>query len=197
MPRQRHSQEPRPTPCATTATSRPRAGLLDFAVNVYDGPRPDWLDDALAAADLGRYPDAGRGARRDRRRATAVRPTRCSPTAGAAEAFGLVARLRPWRRPVVVHPQFTEPDVALRTAGHRSRARAARRRQRLRPRPGTGPADADLVVVGNPTNPTGVRHPAADDPVAGRARAGLVVVDEAFLDDGAESLAGRRSPGCW
>ena len=45
------------------------------------------------------------------------------PTAGAAEAFGLIARARPWRRPVVVHPQFTEPDVALAAAGHRARAR--------------------------------------------------------------------------
>ena len=39
-------------------------------------------------------------------------------TAGAAEAFTLIARLRDWRHPVVVHPQFTEPEVALRTAGH-------------------------------------------------------------------------------
>ena len=33
----------------------------------------------------------------------------------------LVARLRPWRAPVVVHPQFTEPHAALEQAGHRVR----------------------------------------------------------------------------
>ncbi|MFL6024462.1 MAG: cobyrinate a,c-diamide synthase, partial [Marmoricola sp.] len=33
-------------------------GLIDFAVNVFDGPRPAWLDTALAAADVSRYPDA-------------------------------------------------------------------------------------------------------------------------------------------
>ncbi|MFT4264442.1 MAG: cobyrinate a,c-diamide synthase, partial [Nocardioides sp.] len=36
------------------------AGLLDFAVNVYDGPRPGWLDAALrdSLAQVGAYPDA-------------------------------------------------------------------------------------------------------------------------------------------
>lgn len=37
------------------------AGLLDFAVNVYPGDRPAWLDRALHAAidQSDRYPDAG------------------------------------------------------------------------------------------------------------------------------------------
>ena len=43
------------------------------------------------------------------------------------------------------------------------------------------PEDADLVVVGNPTNPTGVLHPAAS--IRALLRPGrVVVVDEAFLD---------------
>ena len=37
----------------------------------------------------------------------------------SAEAFTLVARLREWRHPVIVHPQFTEPQSALERAGHR------------------------------------------------------------------------------
>ncbi len=54
------------------------------------------------------------------------------------------------------------------------------------------PAEADLVVVGNPTNPTGVLHPAAD--VRALAAPGRVLlVDEAFADavpGEPESLAG-------
>ena len=60
------------------------------------------------------------------------------------------------RRPVVVHPQFTEPEAALRRAG------LTVRRVLLQPPflldPALVPEDADLVVVGNPTNPTGVLH---------------------------------------
>ncbi len=100
-------------------------------------------------------------------------------TAGAAEAFTLLARARPWRRPVVVHPQFTEPHAALEQAGHTVT-------EVVLPHPFTldpalVPDDADLVVVGNPTNPTGVLHPA--DLLRSLQRPGrLVVVDEAFMD---------------
>jgi histidinol-phosphate aminotransferase len=47
--------------------------------------------------------------------------------------------------------------------------------------PADVPAGADLVVIGNPTNPTGVLHPAAA--IRALARPGRVlVVDEAFAD---------------
>ncbi len=59
------------------------------------------------------------------------------------------------------------------------------------------PAEADLVVIGNPTNPTGVLHPAAD--VRALAAPGrTVLVDEAFADalpGEPESLAGESLPG--
>ena len=168
-------------------------GLLDLAVNVYDAPRPDWLDEALRGAELARYPDAAPA--QEALAAHHRRPTaEVLPTAGAAEAFGLVARLRPWRRPVVVHPQFTEPDVALTEAGHRPHPVLLDARKDFALDPGLVPADADLVVIGNPTNPTGVRHPAAvlrELLAPGR----LLVVDEAFLEDGHESLAADRSGG--
>jgi histidinol-phosphate aminotransferase len=79
----------------------------------------------------------------------------------------------------VVHPQFTEPEAAMRAAGHQvSRV--------ILPFPFTFdpalvPAGADLVFVGNPTNPTSVAHPR--QVLAGLVRPGrLVVVDEAFAD---------------
>ena len=188
--------------CPTAPTAEPlrhhgdrevAPGLLDFAVNVYAGPRPDWLEEALARADVGRYPDQAPA-----REAVAVRHGRPAEdvlaTAGAAEAFGLVARLRSWRRPVVVHPQFTEPDVALAGAGHRPDHLLLSHADGFRLDPDRVPADADLVVIGNPTNPTGVRHPAAS--IRSLLAPGrLVVVDEAFLDDDFESLAGDEPGG--
>ena len=171
------------------------AGLVDLAVNVFDGPRPTWLDRALveAVTDADAYPDAT-GAER----AVAQRHAREAPdvlaTAGAAEAFTLIARLRDWRHPVVVHPQFTEPEVALRTAGHTPDQVVLTHANAFRLEEDEVPDDADLVVIGNPTNPTGVRHPAATIRALTRPDR-LVVVDEAFLDDDVETLADERIPG--
>lgn len=155
-------------------------GLVDLAVNVHEGPRPAWLDAALRSAldHVGRYPDA-----REAQAAIAQRHARpvdhVLPTAGAAEAFTLLARARAWQHPVVVHPQFTEPDVALRQAGHD--VRHVRLSHDFALEPDVVPDDADLVVVGNPTNPTGVLHPAWA--IRGLVRPGrVVVVDEAFMD---------------
>ena len=169
-------------------------GLLDFAVNVYAGPRPAWLEAALleGIAASSAYPDAAPA-----RAALAGRHGRAAdevlPTAGAAEACTLVARLRPWRRPVVVHPQFTEPHAALEAAGRDVTVALCRADDGFRLRPSAVPVDADLVVVGNPVNPTGVLHPAAA--IRSLVRPGrLVVVDEAFLDavpGEPETLAGE------
>ncbi|WP_017600140.1 Rv2231c family pyridoxal phosphate-dependent protein CobC, partial [Nocardiopsis lucentensis] len=175
-----------------------RDGLLDFAVNVYAGARPAWLDRALRES-LERsavYPDpeparAAIARRHDRR------PDEVLPTAGAAEAFTLIARLRPWRRPVVVHPQFTEPHAALEQAGHTVTSVLCAAEDGFAFDPGSVPDDADLVVVGNPTNPTGVLHPASA--LRGLCRPGrVVVVDEAFMDavpGEPETLTGQRVAG--
>lgn len=157
-------------------------GLVDFAVNVYDEPRPAWLDDALRTAldVVGAYPDPTESeaaiARRHGRS-----PKEALATSGAAEAFSLIAGASHWRRPVVVHPQFTEPDVALRTAGHRPDHVLLGPADGFALEPSLVPDDADLVVIGNPTNPTGVLHPAATIRALLRPDR-LVVVDEAFLD---------------
>jgi cobyrinic acid a,c-diamide synthase len=174
------------------------AGLLDFAVNVYAGERPGWLDRALHAAidGSGSYPSAGPA-----NAAVAARhgrsPAEVLATSGAAEAFTLVARLRRWRRPVVLHPQFTEPHAALEQAGHAVTVALCRAQDGFALDPGAVPADADLVMIGNPTNPTGVLHPAAL--IGELLRPGrLVVVDEAFMDavpGEPESLAGAILDG--
>lgn len=173
--------------------------LTDLAVNVRAGTPPAWLKAHLAASldSLAAYPD-GRAARR----AVAVRHglpvERVLLTSGAAEAFVLLARTVRARRPVVVHPQFTEPEAALRDAGHAVERVVLSERDGFRLDPDAVPEDADLVVVGNPTNPTSVLHPAAA--LARLARPGrTLVVDEAFMDavpGERGSLAGRTDlPG--
>ena len=158
------------------------AGLTDLAVNVRIPKPPAWLLARIAAVlpDLAAYPDAAP--------ATAAvaaaherAPEHVLLTAGAAEAFVLLARaLRP-RRAVVVHPQFTEPEAALLAAGHEVTRVLTPAGDGFRLDPASVPEDADLVIVGNPTNPTGVLHPAQD--LAALARPGRVlVVDEAFID---------------
>lgn len=165
-------------------------GLLDLAVNVRGVGPPAWLRDRLAAAldGLGAYPDPGAALR-----AVAQRHGRPADqvllTAGGAEAFVLLARaLRP-RFAVCVHPSFTEPEAALRAAGHDVH------RVVLPPPyildPADVPDEADLVVVGNPTNPTGVVHHRLAE-LCRPAR--VVVIDEAFADavpGEPHTLAGR------
>jgi histidinol-phosphate aminotransferase len=171
-------------------------GLVDLAVNVRAGTPPEWLRTVLhEAVDAGAaYPDP-RAARAAVAAASGRAEAEVLLTAGAAETFTLLARALTPRRAVVVHPSFTEPEAALRAAGHPVE-------RLLLPPPQyllhEVPDDADLVVLGNPTNPTSVLHPAGT--VAALARPGRVlVVDEAFADTvpgEPESLAGRTDlPG--
>ncbi|MFH9016240.1 Rv2231c family pyridoxal phosphate-dependent protein CobC [Streptomyces sp. NPDC017943] len=168
--------------------------LVDLAVNVRADTPPAWLLEHLAAslAGLAAYPD-GRAARAAVARRHGVPVERVLLTAGAAEAFVLLARALKVRRPVVVHPQFTEPEAALRDAGHTVGRVLLREEDGFRLDPAAVPEDADLVVIGNPTNPTSVLHPA--DTITALARPGRVlVVDEAFMDavpGEREALAGR------
>lgn len=175
------------------------ARLTDLAVNVRADTPPAWLRERIAASltGLAAYPD-GRAARAAVAARHEVPEARVLLTAGAAEAFVLLARALTFRHAVVVHPQFTEPEAALRDAGHAVERVLLREEDGFRLDPAAVPEDADLVVVGNPTNPTSVLHPAAT--VAELARPGrTLVVDEAFLDavpGEREALAGRTDvPG--
>jgi histidinol-phosphate aminotransferase len=175
------------------------SALTDLAVNVRSDTPPAWLREVIAGSldGLAAYPD-GRAARAAVAARHGLPAERVLLTAGAAEAFVLLARALKVRRPVVVHPQFTEPEAALRDAGHSVDRVLLREEDGFRLDPGLVPEDADLVVIGNPTNPTSVLHPAAV--IAGLARPGrTLVVDEAFMDavpGEREALAGRTDvPG--
>jgi histidinol-phosphate aminotransferase len=174
-------------------------GLLDFAVNVRGHRPPPWLRARLVAAvdGLGRYPSAA--ADGAARAAVATRhgrdPAEVLVLGGVAEGFALLPALAP-RLAVVVHPSFTEPEVALRAAGVPVRRVLTGTDHQLLPE--RIPAEADLVVLGNPTNPTSMSHPA--EVVRALARPGRVlVVDEAFADavpGEPDSLAADRgTPG--
>jgi len=179
------------------------AGMNDLAVNVRLAPMPTWLSGRLSSSmlSLSAYPDQSRA-----RAAVAARHGRHTEevllTSGAAEAFVLLARaLQPYRpggRTVVIHPQFTEPEAALRAAGHTVERLILDVSDGFRLDPNRVPEDADLVILGNPTNPTSILHPS--EVVASLARPGrILVVDEAFADcipGESESLAARADlPG--
>jgi len=172
-------------------------GMLDFAVNVRHARPPEWLMRRLAARlpDLARYPSAEDGHRAQDAVAERHGRTReeVLPLAGAAEGFALLANLRP-ARAAIVAPSFTEPAVALSAAG------VPVHHVVLEPPFGldgvTVPDDADLVVVGNPTNPTSVLH-TRERLLALRRPGRILVVDEAFADSlpgEPESLAGDSLP---
>ncbi|MFI2199243.1 Rv2231c family pyridoxal phosphate-dependent protein CobC [Streptomyces sp. NPDC020192] len=175
------------------------AALVDLAVNVRADTPPVWLRERIAESlgSLAAYPD-GRAARAAVAARHGLPVERALLTAGAAEAFVLLARALKVRQPVVVHPQFTEPEAALRDAGHTVDRVLLREADGFRLDPSAVPEDADLVVIGNPTNPTSVLHPAGS--IAQLARPGrTLVVDEAFMDavpGEREALAGRTDvPG--
>ena len=187
--------EPRPGP---PRRRRAGAGLVDLAVNVRAGTPPTLARRAASrshAAALAAYPDAAAA------RAAAAAGTG-APGAGAGRR-----RARPRRSccsrgpcapaaPVVVHPQFTEPEAALRAAGHAVERRGPRRRVPLDP--AAVPADADLVVVGQPHQPDLGAAPGGHD-LAALARPGrMLVVDEAFADTRARRAGepGRADATC-
>lgn len=168
-------------------------GVVDFAVNVQPGP-PPFVRRVLAdrLADLAAYP-----APEDQQRAVAAAaalhdrsPNEVLLLDGAAEGFELLARLRP-RHVALIEPTFTEPGRVLAAAG-------ARITPVTTPAPwgldtALVPDDADLVVLGNPTNPTSVLHSRAQ--IRHLIRPGrTVVVDEAFADLTRDPATGRREP---
>jgi cobyrinic acid a,c-diamide synthase len=157
-------------------------GLVDLAVNVRLPAPPDWLSAIINSTTqhLAAYPNTD-AATKAIAEAHGVAVDQVLPTAGGAEAFTLLARgFRP-ERPLIIHPQFTEPEAALIAAGYQPLRMILSPVSGFRLDVDVLPSDADLVVIGNPTNPTSVLHPASL--INSLRRAGrLLVVDEAFMD---------------
>jgi histidinol-phosphate aminotransferase len=183
-----------PDPLRHHGDSELAPGLLDLAVNVRGDVPPPWLISRLERSLklLASYPNPTQAIKAVARRHERE-PEEVLVTAGAAEAFVLLARALQPRKAVCVHPSFTEPEAALRAAGHEVTRVVLKAPYVLDP--AQVPDDADLVIVGNPTNPTGVVHTR----LAELCRPGRVtVVDEAFMDavpGEPHSLAAARLPG--
>ena len=173
-------------------------GLVDLAVNVRVTEPPGWLAARIAGTvnDLARYPRPEAAAKAISARHQRPR-SQVLPTSGGAEAFGLLARALHPQHAVVVHPQFTEPEAALRAAGHPVHRVILDRVDGFALHAEQVPEQADLVMIGNPTNPTGALHPAAA--LRSLVRPGrVVVIDEAFMDavpGESQSLADALLPG--
>lgn len=169
---------------------------VDFAVNVRGQHPPEFLARRLHAEirNLGGYPTLHRqhSVRAAVARRHGIAPDSVLLLGGVSEGFSLLHRLAP-ARALVVHPSFTEPEWALRQAGipleryvlappfsldaAQLCARAEALEQTLPGRPGC------MVVVGNPTNPTGVLHQLEQlGQWADADRGRWAVVDEAFMD---------------
>jgi histidinol-phosphate/aromatic aminotransferase/cobyric acid decarboxylase-like protein/adenosyl cobinamide kinase/adenosyl cobinamide phosphate guanylyltransferase len=172
-------------------------GALDFAVNIHPARRPPHLTAALAAAlEQDTYPDEqpARLALAERHRRP---PEEVLPTNGACEAFWLIAQALKPRLAACVHPSFTEPEAALRAVGCPV-VHVLRRPDAWQLEPEAVPEQAELVVLGNPNNPTGTLD--AAETIAQLVRPGrMLVVDESFIDfvpEERESVAARRDlPG--
>lgn len=172
-------------------------GMLDFAVNVRHSRPPRWLTQRLTErlSDLAAYPSAAdvRAATSAVARRHGVPDEHVLLLAGGSEGFALLPALRPGLAALFA-PSFTEPEAVFAAAGVPVCHAVVGAPFRL-----SGarvPEEADVVVVGNPTNPTGVLHPR--EAILGLRRPGrLVVVDEAFADavpGERESLAGSLLP---
>jgi cobyrinic acid a,c-diamide synthase len=157
-------------------------GLGDLAVNVRLSAPPDWLSAIInsATADLAAYPNTD-AATKAIAAAHRVGVDQVLPTAGGAEAFTLIARAFRAEQPLIIHPQFTEPEAALLAAGHHPQRLILSSVAGFQLNPGAVPPESDLIMIGNPTNPTSVLYPAALVNSL-RQEERIVVVDEAFMD---------------
>lgn len=166
------------------------AATVDFAANVRGTRPPEWLQRTLidALGDLAAYPlDSEIQATKEAiARLHDVPADSILLLNGAAEGFALLPNLNP-RRVAIIHPGFTEPNAIFHAAGIPVDNVIVPAPFELDGVLELG--EADMVIVGNPTNPTGVLHAADDLLKLGRKR--TLVVDEAFLDltDESESMA--------
>jgi len=150
-----------------------------------------WLEPVLAGCEeifqeVIRYPEADAATlRRQLAAVYDVEPSHVLPTAGAAEALYLTMRLFTGKRVGIIEPAFSDYSRACRAADisfesillspHEWFSPVAAYENRLK--------DFDVIVFGNPNNPTGHFHPRARlIELMRRFPQKAWVVDEAFIE---------------
>ena len=156
---------------------------LNFAVNIRSNSPPDWLINKLSLRlnKIGNYP--GKIDRLYVLEKLAIRHG-CNVSEicllnGSTEGFSLLSRLQP-KLAALVAPSFTEPEAIFTESNipihHLILPIPFEMSSEL-----MTPDLADLVVVGNPTNPTGVLH-SRENILSLRRPGRLLIIDEAFSD---------------
>ncbi|AEQ07028.2 Rv2231c family pyridoxal phosphate-dependent protein CobC [Corynebacterium pseudotuberculosis] len=179
-----------------------RGARLDFAVNVAEPTPPEWLVADLTAelSHLAGYPHAEQDAAARQKIAQyhGISPDHVLILCGASEGFSMLPKLNP-AKAALIHPSFSEPDLVLFHAG-------VEIQRIVLPEPftldnvfsseTTGATELDMVVIGNPTNPTGVIH-SCEQLGELRSHGRYLVVDEAFMDivGETESMIGAGKAG--
>src|ERR1700685_3106450 len=164
--------------------------LIDLSTGINPNPYPL---PPLPAELFARLPDAAATARLATAAATsygAPSAAHVVPAPGTQSLLALVAGLARRGRAVILTPTYNEHARAARLAGHNV----------IETRESAALGDADLAIVTNPNSPDGrVLEREALLALAAklRARGGVLVVDEAFMDVGPPgfSLAGDVSRG--
>jgi threonine-phosphate decarboxylase len=178
---------------AARRLGRPARALLDLSANINPGGPPEGVRVALRAAAgriaaLERYPDpAYPELRAALARAADVDPAALAVGNGSAALIGAAVRALAPRCCILPVPSFSEYRKALRDAHVPTRTFALAPPaftldlERLAAR--VLRTHADLVILGNPNNPTGVVLPrAALRRYLARTPQTITIVDEAFID---------------
>ncbi len=175
--------------------------LLDFSANINPLGPPDWLRTTIGAAvsELVHYPDpACTRLVRSLAKHHAVAPETVLPGNGSAEVLAAIPREAACRRAVIPVPSYVDYRAAAESAGLPVLALAATPEDGFRLDLGRLQAvlqPGDLVILGQPNNPTGtVAEPAEIRALARLLPDCFFLVDEAFFDfaKGTDSLIADR-----
>ena len=152
-------------------------GCLDFSLSINPLGPPDSLIAAIVPELVTGYPEPGSWTLQ-RLIAThhCVAPESVLVTNGACEGIELIMATRPPGRVIVLAPAFTEYEDAARAWGHEVVTIAARENRGFHwdfERFDAG--QDDLVILGNPANPTGVISELPN-------LEATLLVDESFMD---------------
>jgi len=167
----------------------PRESFLDFSSNL------NVFSPSIRAADweqwrsaISRYPEADAAGIRDRLATVYRLPAhRILPTAGSIDALYLAARLFSKSKAAIIEPAFADYTRAFESAGCQPVRLALPRESWYAPASEWAPLldPFDVVVLGNPNNPTGAFQPREQMAQLFNhswARPKTWLVDEAFIE---------------